>query len=175
MDMNKFRASASIFFLVIFFNSMKAQEPENNKRTRPKNNVSLNVLGDVTLISGNYERIIPIAPQIMIIGKIGLGYNENILRWLDKFIPANRYFTISGHLTANFGKERLFLEFGAGNTYLTRDGRNINVIYPVIGFRMLPTEPDRISFRIFFYLPRTVLGISEFTATPLGFNFGYSF
>lgn len=82
MGMNKVKVSASIFFMIFFFNNMTAQDPENMMRTRPRNNVSLNVLGDVALISGNYERIVPLFPQFLIVSKIGLGYNENILRWL---------------------------------------------------------------------------------------------
>lgn len=82
MDITKLKISVLIFTTFILFISMNAQDPDNTMRTRPKNNLSLNVLGDVALISGNYERIVPLFPQFLIVSKIGLGYNENILRWL---------------------------------------------------------------------------------------------
>lgn len=162
-----------ILFLLISI-TLNAQEPDDIKKIRPRNNISLNVLGDVTLLSGNYERILPLTPNILMAAKIGIGYNLDIEAvWAD-YSRKDNYFAVPMHLSTNFGKERLFLELGYGYTYLRNTKESTFAHYPLIGFRMLPTEKERCSFRMFFYLPLNFLPENYFFI-PLGFNFGYAF
>lgn len=67
-----------IIVTTIIFSStiIKAQKSEDDSALRPSNNVYVNVLGDASWISVNYERRFFVRPTYFLTGKIGYGYNE---------------------------------------------------------------------------------------------------
>jgi len=111
--------------LIVLFTIVNAQNLEVQHIDRPKNNISLNLLGDASIISVNYERIFVINSSFFVTGKVGFGYNKEFLFCLfGSCNTPDRFFTIPHHITGNLGKGRHFFEFGylpLSNTELLED------------------------------------------------------
>lgn len=153
-----------------------AQNQEDNIITRPLNNISLNLLGDASLISINYERQILVSPTFIISNKLGFGYNEEFnLCIFGGCGPPERYLTIPHHITGNIGKGRHFFEFGLGGTIVNGNTTQPYLVYPIVGYRHLPLEPKKISFRIFAQIPFSGRITDDILFIPAGLNLGISF
>ncbi|MGB4291539.1 MAG: hypothetical protein WBJ37_01485 [Bacteroidales bacterium] len=86
-----------------------AQNQEDIIDSRPLNNISLNLLGDVSIISINYERQILVCPTFILSNKLGLGYNEEFEFCIfGPCSPPEKYLTIPHHITGNIGRGRHF-------------------------------------------------------------------
>ena len=55
---------------------LSAQDEKDLMNTRPKNNINLNLFGDLTTYSINYERQFFLSPEFALSGKVGFGYVE---------------------------------------------------------------------------------------------------
>ena len=113
--------------LFCFGTEIKAKEKsisqiEKNKsiEDRPLNNISLNLLGDASRISFNYEKQYLVGKSNILSTKVGLGYNQEfcISFGAGSCSPVEDYLTIPHHFTANIGKRRIFFEFRLGCTML---------------------------------------------------------
>lgn len=158
-----------------------AQPTADLSGTRPKNDISINLLGDASLFSFSYERFLIVSPNFLLAGKLGLGYNQEGLFSFTfclspPCIPSpaiifEKYVTLPHQLTANFGAEKKFLELGIGGTIFSGG----YVPYVIVGFRVHPLVSDKLSFRIFaqrrFFLKDTA-GINFI---PFGMSFGVAF
>ena len=91
-----------------------AQNQEEIVDARPLNSINLNLLGDASLISINYERQFLVSPAFILSSKLGLGYNFEFII----FGNPEHYLTIPHHITGNIGKGRHFFEFGLGGTII---------------------------------------------------------
>ena len=166
----------SIVFLIIG-TVLFAQNNDDSSATRPVNSVNLNLLGDASLISINYERIFLIDPIFILTSKIGLGYNEEFKICLNLFGPSDcsppdKYITIPHHITGNLGKGQHFFEFGLGGTIITGYATHFH-FYPIFGYRFLPLKSNKINFRIFGQI--LLLGECNILYIPFGLNIGISF
>lgn len=63
---------------ILYFNisGLMAQIEQESIILRPTNNIYLNLLGDASIFSLNYEKLYPIRKKVIIASKIGLGYNQ---------------------------------------------------------------------------------------------------
>lgn len=152
-----------------------AQDQEEILNARPLNSVSLNLLGDVSLISINYERLIPVSPAFILSNKLGLGHNEEFRICLfGSCPPAREFFTIPHHITGNIGKGIHFFEIGLGGTIVNKN--QPYYFYPIVGYRILPRRSARVNFRLFGLLPLSVSSANELLfISPFGLNLGISF
>jgi hypothetical protein len=112
----------SIVFVIIGI-VLFAQNNDDSTATRPVNSFNLNLFGDASLISVDYERIFLIDPIFILTSKIGLGYNEEFQTCINLFGPSDcsppdKYLTIPHHITGNLGKGQHFFEFGLGRTII---------------------------------------------------------
>lgn len=177
-----------ITFLLIAKVILFAQNHKELTDTRPLNSVNVNLLGDASMISVNYERQFLVSPAFILTSKIGLGYNEEFqICVFGPCPPPDTYFIIPHHITGNLGKGKHLLEFGLGgtiingNTTCNRCSPQPYLLYPIVGYRILPLKSDKFNFRIFGQIPLNAnwdggsVTSSGIFFSPFGLNFGISF
>ena len=154
--------SRLILLLCFFGIEIKAQEKSISQiekiqsvEDRPLNNISLNFLGDASKISINYEKQFLVGESFILTTKFGLGYNQEFRLCLfgSCSSPSKNYLTIPHHFTANLGNRRSFFEFGLGGTILYGETSEPYILYPIIGYRFLPLQSNKINFRLYFLPP----------------------
>ncbi len=134
--------------------------------------ISLNMAGDISIISLGFEKLYFIKPAFAITGKIGLGINSEF-SLSDN--PANTYFVLPHHVTANFGKRKSFLELGIGGSYMTGSQVSEYFVYPMLGYRLHPFNNPGFSFRVWLFFPIGQISRLEETnilIVPYGLSFG---
>lgn len=148
-----------------------AQNQEEIVDARPLNSINLNLLGDASLISINYERQFLVSPAFILSSKLGLGYNFEFII----FGNPEHYLTIPHHITGNIGKGRHFFEFGLGGTIINGNTTQPYILYPIVGYRILPLKSNEITFRIFGQIPFSGIETDDILFIPFGLNLGVSF
>jgi hypothetical protein len=145
--------------------------------TRSKNNINVNLFGDASAISINYERLFLISSHCFITGKIGIGYNEEFkLTIWGPTSPPEKYLTLPFHITGNLGKGRHFFEFGLGETIINGKTNQHFWFYPIVGYRLQPLRSKKANFRFACSIPFYNSNKSEtIIFIPIGFNVGISF
>ncbi len=146
---------------------------QENDTKRPLNSIYLNLLGEGSLISANYDRLFPISPNFHISGNIGLGYNQEILIFTTGESP-DRFLTIPHHLTGNIGKRQHLFEFGIGGTQLLGQDYSQYAIYPIIGYRLQPMKSKKFFLRASLHVPLQEIE-DEWSFSIIGLSFGRSF
>ena len=141
---------------------------------RPLNSLFISVLGDASLISLNYDRLFPIRPGLMLSGKLGIGYNQEIRLCLFTPCSPPRYLMIPHHLNAVIGKGRFLFEAGLGGTLLRRNPAQPYVLYFQAGLRVMTFRPKTVCSRIFLQLPVSGYDTEGFFFLPLGAGLGVS-
>lgn len=150
-----------------------AQPVADLSETRPRNDISINLFGDASLISFNYERLIVVSPDFLLAGKFGLGYSEEdlfsfCLSPTCEASPIKKYATLPHHLTANIGGKKKFLELGIGGTIYGGG----YVFYGIGGFRIQPLESEKLTFRIFAQRRIFQASTSDILFSPFGLSLG---
>ncbi|MCU0461434.1 MAG: hypothetical protein MUF36_05390 [Bacteroidales bacterium] len=149
-----------------------AQSKSDTATKRPLNNFNLNLLGEASLISFNYERLLFISPKFFLTGQLGIGYNEEFQLFDNS--PPEKYTIISHHITGNYGKMRHFFEFGLFGAIVSGKTDHHYLLGPVAGYRIQPLSSGKINIRIYGNIP--VLGFeTEMTFIPVGISFGLCF
>lgn len=169
----------TICILVMLFNIstvLLSQSTSESADSRPLNSIYLNLLGDASLISVNYERQFLVRPNLLISSKLGLGFNNEFqLCLFGGCPPPEKYVTIPHNITGNLGKGRHFLEFGIGGTIISGNTRKPYILYPIVGYRFLPLKSKKLIFRVFGQFPFTGDDDIDIFFIPLGVSFGISF
>ena len=154
---------------------------------RPLNNISLNLLGDASIISINYEKQYLVGKSYILSTKVGLGYNQEfcISFGTGSCSPVEDYLTIPHHFTANIGKRRSFFEFGLGGTILSGETSEPYILYGIIGYRFLPFHSNKFNFRIYLQPPIPIRELKkpvdndfphpDIRYIPFGVSVGFSF
>ncbi|MBK8698548.1 MAG: hypothetical protein IPN29_02995 [Saprospiraceae bacterium] len=144
---------------------------------RPVNNINLNILGDAAIVSIKYERLILVSERILVMGKLGFGYNENFkICIFGPCAPADSYMTLSQALSCNLGKGRHFFEFGIGGTLLTGKSNTHYLLYPTLGYRLQPLKSKKLNFSLVASFPFTGYDESaDILFSPIGVILGLSF
>lgn len=161
--------------------SMLFGQMENDSLSRPLNNFSLNVLGEASIMSLNFERLFPLGKSVLLSAKIGLGANVDFcgLIQCEENYKSKLAITLPHHITANFGRGKAFFEIGYGGTYFLWNYNPVYLPSAIIGFRMQPLKQGKFVFRIFSQVPLvnsdSGLHYGDILFIPLGFSFGSSF
>ncbi len=160
--MKKLILSTKLFLCVAI-----AFAQEYNETSRPLNNVYVNLYGDASLISINYERLYFVSSKVFLAGKLGLGSNEES-DLTSSVAPeeAESFTTIPHHFTANFGRKRSSLEFGLGGTIITGKIPNHYFMYSIIGYRLHPLKSKKMNFRIYGQIPISKFEWAGFFPNP---------
>lgn len=143
----------TILLPILLFTGLNliAQDQDSIFNPRPLNNINLNIFGDASLISVNYERQFSVNSKFLISSKFGIGYNQtyNILSTEKEL----KYLTLPHHITGNLGKGRHFFEFGLGGTAIIGNTNKPYFLYPLVGYRILPLRSNKLNFRVFGHIP----------------------
>ena len=169
----KYIVVASVILISIFkCYYLVAQEAKDIRIKEAPNYIFLNVIGDVSLVSLNYERSYFFSSKFRIAGKIGIGYNINFL--LDK--PSEHFFTLPNHLMAIYGNMYNF-ELGIGSTLIIgAESSSEYYLYPSAGYRLIFYTKDMglTCIRLFgTILPNW--DSYSYVAIPFGVSLGTSF
>jgi len=150
---------------------------QEHSDTRPTNNIYLNLLGDASLISINYERLFLVSPKFTVSSKLGVGYNQEFQLCFGSCLASPKnYFTLPHHVTGNFGKGKHLFELGLGGTFISGDTPQPYSLYPIVGYRIQPLMPDRLTFRIFAQIPLLhPAAMEDILFSPIGLSVGVSF
>lgn len=154
-------------------------EPDNSIR-RPTNNIYLNLLGDASIFSINYEKLFLIDKGFALSSKIGLGYNQAdpVCISFGSPCPAPpKFLTIPLHISGNLGKGKRMFEIGVGGTFFTGNENKKMKLYPIVGYRLQPIESKKFTFRIFTNLfnPAEFFNYDNILLSPVGISLGISF
>ena len=163
-----------IILIITFVTTlMWAQVIMQEKEARPFNNINVNLLGNASIISINYERLFQVHPKILIAGNIGFGYNLEFTLFDDH---PESFTTIPMHVTGNYGKMKNMLEFGVGYTIIN-DKKEYwkNATYAIIGYRIQPFESGKTNFRVFVMPPISDMDATSILFIPIGLSFGHCF
>lgn len=162
--------------LIISGITLFAQNTTDSTLTRSLNSVSINLLGDASLISANYERLFPIRDNVILTGKLGLGYNEEFkLCLFGSCSPAKKYTTVPHHFTTILGNRRSYFEFGVGGTIVLGDTEENYFFYPMIGYRISSRNPKGVTFRIYVQYPISGVETEDIIFFPIGLSLGVKF
>jgi len=145
---------------------------------KPQNSIYVNLLGDASLISVNYDRQIEVSPTLLVSGKLGLGFNQEFQICLFgncNFSAPKKYLTIPHHITANFGKDRHLFEIGIGGTVLFGNTSQPYFLYPIIGYRNIRMGSNKLHFRVFSQIPFSGIETDDILFFPVGISLGGSF
>ena len=142
---------------------------------RPQNSIYLNFLGDASIVSLNYERLLFINPNFFFSGKLGVGYNEEFLICFSEDCTSERFITQTHHITGNIGKGRHYAEFGLGGTLIDGNTDENYLAYPIVGYRLHPLRSDKFNLRIYGSIPFTGLDTEDILYVPFGLSVGVSF
>lgn len=165
------RITLTLLF-AIYSTFLFAQNKRDTINIRPLNNYNLNILGEASLISFNYERLILINSGFFFSGQLGIGYNETFLLFGGR--SPEKSAVISHHITGNLGKRRHFLEFGLSGAIITGKTNEHYLLGPIVGYRLQPLKSNRVNLRIFGNIP--VIGIeTDITYFPFGLSTGVCF
>lgn len=169
-----------ILLLVLFYSTLtiRAQNDERPPVSDPKNSVNIDLLGNATLVGISYERIIKISRNSFLAGKVGVGYGKELL--LDYYdtlatkFPV--YISLPHQITFNIGKNRNFIEAGAGGTIILGNASPHYVPYFTAGYRFRPLYAGNIKFRIFGnFLPINHKSYRNIFFVPFGMSLGLCF
>lgn len=169
--------------LIVSATIICAQDSNKYIDIRPVNNIYINVFGDASLISLNYEKLFIIHPNIILTGKIGLGFNLGDLFCSNGSCSLHNYITIPHHLTINFGIDRFFLEIGYGGTVVNGNRNQEYLIYPLFGIRFHPLHVEQVAIRLYANFPFSIYRDYSFSPwedervifIPFGLSLGVSF
>ncbi len=166
-----------IILLVSLALYSSAQKKVYFAERRPLNNAAINICGDASILSLHYERLFVLNPNLLLAGKLGIGFDEPTIKYLFGYTtPPNDYFiALPHHLTCNLGKGRHFFEFGLGGSLVWEGSSRDYCLYPVAGYRLQPMKTNKLHIRFYGALP--ISGNEEVNAqfTPLGLSLGICF
>jgi hypothetical protein len=100
--MNK---SFLIVLMLTTASSALAQEKAEIDEENPMNSINLDLAGEFSIFSIDYERLFFISPDFFLSGEFGFGYNQKfrICLWGPCTSKPDNYITIPHHITANIG------------------------------------------------------------------------
>ena len=181
--MNSFFSSKRILFLILWLILINLSLSARNDiyryhyNSRPQNTLYINLFGDVSEYSVNYEHIFFINEFVFVSCGLGVGRNEELKPWIVPF-PVESYEelrifnTLPHHITGNLGKGRHFFEFGVGSTVIDLK----YLPYPILGYRIHPFNSGKINFRFTLNYPVKIPEeLRKIFYVPFGFSFGYCF
>ncbi len=145
---------------------------------RPVNIISLNILGDATIASLNYERLFPAEPEhFFLAAGLGVGVNTFVTLHSEagKSYTLDNFAVIPHHITGNIGGGRHFFELGLGGAIIGSQGGQPYLTSILMGYRFLPLHSNRISARLYASYPLQGLEKFNIIYVPAGVSVGWAF
>ncbi|MCU0461386.1 MAG: hypothetical protein MUF36_05140 [Bacteroidales bacterium] len=152
-----------------------AQENNPKFQEKPKNCVTVSLLGDGSNVSLNYERLLPLNNYLFISGRLGAGYGRQLTLNSDS-VAMPIYLAIPAHVTLNAGKGRHYAEIGMGNTLTIGNVQPHYLYYLIFGYKFYPLMRYNFSIRIFGnLLLNNNDNFRDIYFVPFGLSLGYTF
>jgi len=174
-----------VFTLMMNIFYLNAQTKNSSPLKGNREYISANVIGgDLSLISLNYERLLPLTSKSFVSIKFGAGFGEDALETTPKGSP-KIYLLLPTHISFNFGRGKSQFEAGLGATFTPNNLYVGMVEYLLLGFRRQPVGNSRFNYRILFSIPMDIKDYNDFENDednkignikffPVGFSIGYS-
>jgi hypothetical protein len=162
-----------LLVLALFVARGHAQERDTIPAGRPDFIISLNLVGDASLISMGFEKLFFIKPAFTLAGRLGFGFNQEFLLFSSD--PPRNYFIMPMAVSCNFGKKRSYLECGLGGSVIAGGRTTYFMGYPILGYRLHPFRNPGFSFRAWLFYPFGQLSVLESTdllMAPFGVSIG---
>lgn len=163
-----------LFLLTLCIVTGRAQEGDTIQSNRSSFVIGMNLSGDASLISLNFEKLFYIKPAFALAAKMGFGFNQEF-QIFSTGEPTVNYFILPMSVTCNFGKGRSYLECGIGGSLVAGNDNSYYLGYPIIGYRYHPFKNPGFSFRVWLFYPFGQLPVVESTDilfAPFGVSFG---
>jgi hypothetical protein len=166
-----------IAFPFILVLTLSGQDMEPGSSSRPKNIYYVNLLGDASLISLNYERSFGNSKIFFLSPGIGLGYNQELDLNLFGSGSSNprSFITVPHHITGNIGSGAHYFEFGFGGTIILGNTNNHYLFYPVLGYKIHPKSNQKLFFKIFTNIAPFFAKSEDASFAVFGLGLGGSF
>jgi hypothetical protein len=173
-DCNKLTKFLIVSFILFIAFTTASSGQYTNPFLRPRNNVSLNLFGDASVIAANYDHLFLTYHKFFLSTKVGLGYSES------RGLPADNtlLFSFPMHVTGNYGQKYHYFEFGFGGTLLFYGKFTFwdYAVFPILGYRYQPLKSDRVMLRLYATYPLTdKIDIDNYWFCPVGFTIGFCF
>ncbi len=142
------------------------------------NSINLHLLGDGSILSSTYERLIPLKKSIDISARGGLGYTKEFQVCVFgpcQFSAVPARLTLVHSLTTNLGGPRFYFEAGLGANFIVDPEGNLYLPYVSGGIRwntfgVLPFV-IRAYFNYGFFDSNQII----YAFVPLGLSIGFRF
>jgi hypothetical protein len=144
-----------LWFLVFGSLALSAQEnyPVPTSANRPLNGFVVNLLGNGSNVSLNYERLFRINDYVFLSGSLGAGFGRQLSNRdpVQDTITTVRqgYLAIPAMITFNGGKGRHFVEAGIGSTAAIGNVYPHLLYFLTAGYRLQPLRSGNLSLRIY--------------------------
>ena len=174
------RSGIVLIHILIFLGlgvTTMAQSARYAQLYRPRNNVGANILGDGSIVAGNYERLIVRKTGHLVALRVGYGFNSY---GGGPWGGSEEFNTLSLTSTYNVGHKRVFFEAGLGVVFNMHGYPEERVIaFPTVGLRIQPLNAWRWYLRLSLQYPLMNYNVAEeildYTFSPVGLAFGLSF
>ncbi|MCX6335325.1 MAG: hypothetical protein NT092_13675 [Bacteroidia bacterium] len=154
--------------------ALPAQEKIPQPAERPMNDIVINLLGDGSNVSVNYERLVRFSDFIFLSGSLGAGYGKKLT--LSDTIVQPAYLTIPAMISFNAGKGRHFAEAGIGCTAAIGNVDPHLLYYLSGGYRFQPMKSGNLSLRIYGnWLFNSSSALRNIYFIPFGASLGMAF
>lgn len=160
-----------IAFIITAFN-IKAQEAEQGIKRGISNNLYINILGNASDLSLNYEKLYLQGNDNFLTTKIGIGFVKEFQLFSNN---TETYITFPHHMTYNIKCKSFYFEMGLEGTAILGNTKDNYLLYPLIGIRRQILEKKACFFRLYFSAPIAGFNDKDILYVPVGINLGYSF
>jgi len=163
-----------VLFSVLIVAGSYGQEGDIIHENRPNLVISASLYGSASLLSLNIERLFFIKPAFSLTANMGIGFNVEFN--LSSEAESESYTILPHHLTALYGRNKAFLEYGIGGSAIFSGGDiSTYLLYPILGYRFHPFKNPGTSFRVWFILPfgqQSIIESYEILFVPIGGSIG---
>lgn len=169
-----------ILFLLLFCFEMYAEIKDSSKTNFSGNviinSVNLDLLGQASLLSANFENMIGLTTNVIFSWKLGLGYNEEFdICFSGDCGPPKSYVTLPHSISFNFGGKGHYLETNIGGTILLGETKQPYIPNVLVGYRLIDLNRNKMTFRVFFQYPIRGYNHPDILFFPVGLSVGFNF
>jgi hypothetical protein len=171
------KRTIGVLFFVLIVAGSYAQEQNTDHENRPNLVISANLYGSASLLSLNIERLFFIKPAFSLTANMGIGFNVEFN--LSSNAESENYTILPHHITALYGRNKSFLEYGiGGSAVFSEEDKSSYLLYPILGYRAHPFKNPGISFRAWILIPfgqQATIESYDILFVPFGGSIGIAF
>jgi len=171
------KRTTGVFFFHLIIAGSYGQEQDSIHENRPDFVISGNLYGSASILTFSIEKLFFIKPAFSLTANMGIGFNSEFNLFDDA--ESENYTILPHHLTALYGRNKAFLEYGVGGSViLSGEEHSSYLLYPILGYRYHPFKNPGISFRAWILLPfgqQSIIESYNILFVPIGGSLGITF